>query len=141
MTVTVTGGGGELDPPQATMNPRTTSEKDKRAIADCFDTLLPAFPRIRPSMTKPAMGRVNGSHGERLSARRRSCDPVPVFGPAVVMVIVTVVPDGEDVPAAIDAGVKAQLVFVSVGSAGIKVHPKVTGPAKVAPLVGVARKV
>jgi hypothetical protein len=140
VTVTVTGGG-ELDPPQATMNPRTTSEKDKRAIADCFDTFLPAFPRSRPNMTTPAMGRVNGSHGGRLSAPRRNSDPVPVFGPAVVMVIVTGVPVGEDVPAAIDVGVNTQLVFVSVGSAGVKLQPNVTAPAKEAPLVGLARKV
>jgi hypothetical protein len=72
------------------MNPTSTSAKHMSAIAVRFDTFLPAFPRISPSITTPAMGSVRGSHGERLAARRRrTSDPVPVFGPAVVMVIET----------------------------------------------------
>src|SRR5271163_3317245 len=111
------------------MKASNSSEKHIRAIAERFDALLLTLPRIRPSITTPAMGSVNGSQGgregerepERLSDRRRSCDPAPVFGPAVVMVMVTGVPV-EAVPAAIDDGVKAQLVLVSVGSAGEKLQ-------------------
>jgi hypothetical protein len=111
------------------MKASNSSEKHIRAIAERFDALLLTLPRIRPSITTPAMGSVNGSQGEReperLSDRRRSCDPAPVFGPAVVMVMVTGVPV-EAVPAAIDDGVKAQLVLVSVGSAGEKLQLNAT---------------
>jgi hypothetical protein len=50
---------------------------------------LDAIRLTMPTITTPAIGRVNGSHGLRLSAR---CGPtVPVLGPVVVMVRVTVV--------------------------------------------------
>ena len=65
-------------------------------------------------------------------------DPVPVFGPTVVIVNETVVAPA---PAAIDDGVKTQLLFVRVGSAGVKLQPKVTAPANVLPEVGVATNV
>jgi hypothetical protein len=57
------------------------------------------------------------------------------------MVIETAVPVGEDVPAAIDGGVKTQLLFVSVESAGAKAQLKFTASAKVDPEAGVARNV
>ena len=124
-----------LLPPQAIMNPRTTSEKHKRAIAERFDTFLPT----KPSITTPAMGSVSGSHGERLAARWRN-DPFPVlFGPTVVMVIETGVAPA--VPAGIVVGVKAQLLGVSVVSVGAKAQAKVTALAKVDDEVGVAVKV
>ena len=64
-----------------------------------------------------------------MSARCRNCDPVPWFGPVVVMVRVT--GTAPVVPAAICVGMvwpvlKAQLAFVSVVSVGAKVQPKVT---------------
>ncbi len=109
-------------PPQAIMKPSSRSEKHMRPMAERLDAFLLTRPRIRPSITTPATGSVNGSQGdrERLSARRRTSDPVPVFGPAVVMVIVTPVPVVEDVPAAIDGGVKVQRLLVSVVSVGAK---------------------
>jgi hypothetical protein len=119
------------------MNPASASETHAMAIAERFDIFLLA----RPSITTPAMGSANGSHGERLSARRRNCVPVSVFGPTVATVIETAVPVGEDVPAAIDGGVKTQLLFVSVESAGAKAQLKFTAPAKADPEAGVARNV
>jgi hypothetical protein len=88
----------------------------------------------------PAIGKANGSQGERLSAWGRIAEPVPVFGPAVVMVIITVV--GPD-PAAIMAdGLKPQLDAVRVGSAGENIEQlRATLPSKFAELVGVAVKV
>ena len=87
LTVTAGGGGGpELPPPpQATSNPSSMSETHKPARAECLDTLRPTMPIINT----PASGSVNGSHGPRLSARRGLT--VPVLGPVVVMVKVTVV--------------------------------------------------
>jgi len=86
----------------------------------------------------PASGNVSGSNGERLSAlRRRIRVPTPGFGPLVVIFMVTVVAPA---PAAIDAGMKTQLLFVSVGSVGAKLHAKVTAAPKVPPEVGVATK-
>ena len=127
LTVTLAGGGGVVElppPPQAIMKAIIASEKHMRTIADRFEALLLTLPRIRPSITKPATGSVNGSHGEleRLSARRRSCAPVPVLGPTVEIVRVTgVAPE----PAAICVEVacpvlKTQLVLVNVGSGGAK---------------------
>src|SRR5260370_40455412 len=122
MTVTVIGGGGlELPPPQATINPRSMSETHERAIAARFDTFLPT----RPSITTPTMGNVKGSHGERLAARCRNSVPIPGFGPLVVIVNETGV--APVVPAAIDGGVKTQLLFVSVVSVGEKVQQNFTG--------------
>jgi hypothetical protein len=54
------------------------------------------------------------------------------------MVIETVVADAPD---AIDAGLKTQLLFVSVVSVGEKAQPNVTPPAKEDPEVGVTRNV
>jgi hypothetical protein len=124
------------------MKPSNASEKHIRAIAERFEALLLTLPRIRPSITTPAMGSVNGSHGERLSARRRSCVPVPPFGPVVEIARVTVVAPE---PAAICVEVacpvlKTQLAFVNVGSGGAKAQLNVTAPPKVDPLVGVAVK-
>jgi hypothetical protein len=65
--------------------------------------------------------------------------PVPLFGPAVLMVIVTV---DAPAPAAIVAdGLKAQLLLVRVGSAGEKeVQLRFTAFTNVDPEVGVAVK-
>lgn len=130
---------------QAIKNPRSTSENSKRASVERCDTFRLTFPRIRPSTATPAMGSVRGSHGEwlpdRLSARWRSSEPVPGFGPVDVMVIVTGV---EVFPAAIDDGVNVQLALVSVVSAGEKLQPKVTvlvNAGDETGVVGVARKV
>jgi hypothetical protein len=76
--------GGLL--PQATKNPSSTSETHRPAMAECFDIFRPA----KPTMTMPASGNVNGSHGERLSALCCWGLAVPGFGPVVVMVRVTV---------------------------------------------------
>jgi hypothetical protein len=99
---------------------------------------LDFFRPARPNTTTPAIGNVNGSHGERLTARRRNCVPVPEFGPVVVIVIETVVADA---PAAIDVGLKTQLMLVSVVSVGEKEQPNVTALEKVDADVGVARNV
>ena len=85
VTVTVIAGGGGgllLPPPQATMSPSSASETHRPATAEYFDTFRPT----NPTITMPAIGNANGSHGERLSARCCNADPVPVFGPVVVMV-------------------------------------------------------
>src|ERR1700675_580627 len=77
--------GGPLLP-QATKNPRSTSDTQRPAIAECLDIFRPA----KPTMTMPASGNVNGSHGERLSALRCWGFTMPEFGPLVPMVRVTV---------------------------------------------------
>ena len=95
-------------------NPASTSIRHIPAKVAPLDILRPA----RPIITTPARGKVSGSHGRRLSERWRNRLPVPLFGPLLVMVMVTVdVPD----PVAIVAdGLKAQLLLVRVGSAGEK---------------------
>ncbi len=137
LTVKLTGG--LLPPPHAISNPSSASDKHKPAVAEYFDTLRPA----KPTITMPAIGTVNGSHGERLSARCCKAAPAPVFGPLVVMVsCTTVAPE----PAKIFVGsvcpvLKAQ---ASVGSLGAKEHapvPNVTSCVKVEVPTGVAAKV
>src|SRR5713226_7618659 len=121
---------GGLLLPQATKNPRSTSETHRPAIAECLDIFRPA----KPTMTIPASGNVNGSHGERFSALRCWGFTVPGFGPAVVMVRVTVW--GPVAPAAI-AGAEQVIV-----ASGRPLQAKVTLAANVAaPPVGVTVKV
>jgi hypothetical protein len=140
VTLTVTGGGVDvvLPPPQASMTARRASEKQNSTAIERLDALPFIFPCSKPAITNPAIGSVSGNQGERLSARRCKLLPLPVFGPFVWIVTVTVVADA---PAAIDVGEKTQLLFVNVGSAGVKAQLKVTAPAKVAADVGVALKV
>jgi hypothetical protein len=126
--------GGELLP-QAMRNPASTS------IRHIPDTVAPLdiLRRAKPIITTPARGKVSGSQGRRLSDRWRNVLPVPLFGPAVPMVIVTV---DAPAPAAIVAdGLKAQLLLVRVGSAGEKeVQLRFTAFTNVDPEVGVAVK-
>jgi hypothetical protein len=63
--LTLTPTAGWLLLPQAIRNPISTNETHRPAIAECFDILRPN----KPTITTPAIGKVNGSHGERLSAR------------------------------------------------------------------------
>lgn len=135
-TDTVIGG---LLPPQAISKPSSTSDTHNPATAEYFHTLRPAT----PTSTTPAIGSVNGSHGERLLARCCTAAPVPVFGPLVVMVICTSVA-GE--PAAIFVGsacpvLKAQAKVVSAGVKKQADDPNVTSFVKVAVPTGVAVKV
>lgn len=102
------------------------------AIMESFERFRPAMPTI----TTPASGRVIGSHGRRLSARRCCCFfTLPaVFGPDVVMVRVTCC--GDVAPWAIV--LKPQVIVAS----GRLLHLKVTASAKVvAPPVAVTVKV
>jgi hypothetical protein len=134
--VTGGGGGGGLlpPPPQATVSPSNASETISPTTTECFDTLRPT----NPTITMPAIGSANGSHGERLSARCCSADPVPVFGPLVLMVKETGV--APEVPAGIDAGLNAQLDEVSVASVGENEQVNVTAVEKVVGAEGVAVK-
>jgi hypothetical protein len=116
--------------PQATRSPRTARDTQRPAIAECLDIFRPA----KPTMTMPASGNVNGSHGERFSALGCWGLTVPEFGPAVLMVRVTVW--GDVAPWAIV--LKAQLTVVSRRP----LQAKVTAAAKVvAPPVAVTVKV
>src|SRR5271166_5704516 len=94
-------GAAEL-PPQATSKPNSISDTQRLATAECFHIFRPA----RPATTMPASGNVNGSHGERFSARRWMLRtfPIPVLGPEVFMISVTVAADD---PAGIVADVDA----------------------------------
>ena len=124
LTLMVTGG---LLPPQAIKSPRRASDAQRPALAECLDIFRPA----RPTMTIPASGSVNGSHGERLSALRFWDAAVPEFGPVVVMVRVTVwTPEA---PAAIEG---AEQVTVASGT---PLQTKVMGSVVVP--VGVTVKV
>ena len=124
LTLMVTGG---WLPPQAIKSPRRASDAQRPAIAECLDIFRPA----RPTMTIPASGSVNGSHGERLSALRWDDPAVPEFGPVVVMVRVTVWTPV--VPAAI--GLAEQVTVAS----GTPLQTKVMGTVVVP--VGVTVKV
>ena len=131
---------GVLLLPQATNNPASTSARHRLPTMEYLDRLRPA----KPARTIPASGKVNGNHGSRLSARRRCCFvglPEFWFGPAVVMLTVTLLPALAGLPAAIDAGLKVQLLFVRVGSLGLKLHWKVTvAPKMVWPFSGTTAK-
>jgi hypothetical protein len=85
-------------------------------------------------MAMPARGNDSGSHGERLSARRRSfLTPPAVFGPVVL--IVTVTACGDVAPCAIE--LNEQLTVAS----GRPLQAKVTGVVNVDPLLAVTLKV
>jgi hypothetical protein len=96
-------------------------------MAEYLDALRPT----RPTMTRPAIGIVSGSHGERFSARL-CCDAAAAvwFGPEVVMVRATVcVPE---VPAAIDGGLNTHPIVASSPeqanvTVAAKLGPNVTG--------------
>ncbi len=72
--------------PQAIRNPASTSIRHIPATVAPLDILR----RAKPTITTPARGKVSGSHGRRLSERWRNVLPVPLFGPAVLTVKVTV---------------------------------------------------
>ena len=116
--------------PQAMRNPASTSIRHIPATVAPLDILRLA----KPTMTMPASGNVNGSHGERFSALRCWGFTVPEFGPEVAIVRVTVW--GDVAPWA--TVLKAQLTVVS----GRLLQAKVTAAAKVvAPPVAVTVKV
>src|ERR1700674_2627152 len=76
--------------PQAMRNPANANIRNTPATVATLDNLRLA----KPSITTPARGKVSGSQGRRLSERRFKGLPVPLFGPAVLTVRVTVdVPD------------------------------------------------
>jgi hypothetical protein len=77
--------GGELLP-QAMRNPASTSIRHIPVTVALLDILRLA----KPTITTPASGKVSGNQGRRLSDRWRNVVPVPLFGPAVLTVIVTV---------------------------------------------------
>jgi hypothetical protein len=56
------------------------------------------------------------------------------------LVVIVIVTDVAPAPAAIEVGLKVQLLFVRVGSVGAKPQAKVTVAPKVPAEVGVARK-
>jgi hypothetical protein len=117
------------------MSPSSASDTHSPTTAKCFETFRPT----NPTITMPAIGNANGSHGERLSARCCSADPVPVFGPVVLMVKETGVA-APVAPAAIDAGLKVQLDELSVASVGENEQPNVTAAPNVVDPTGVAVK-
>ena len=120
--------------PQAMRNPANTSIRHIPATVAPLDTLRLA----KPTITTPARGKVSGSQGRRLSDRWRNV-PVPLFGPLVLRVIVTV--DALDPAAIVADGLKVQLLLVRVGSAGEKeVQLRFTALTNVDPDVGVALK-
>jgi len=139
LTETAIGGGALLLLPHAINNPASTSATQRLATTEYLDHLRPA----KPTMTTPASGKANGSHGMRLSARRRSCflKPPAGPGPAVVMDRVMLAPALAGLPAGIDVGLKVQLLFVSVGSVGLKLQENVTPLGKVVPATGVTLNV
>lgn len=116
-------------PPQAISIPSDATDRHSPPAGEYFETLRPAM----PAKAMPAMGNAsdNQEEPERRPVRRRSCGllgPVPTFGPVEATVSVTLVALA---PAAIDGGSKVQLLFMSVGSAGLKVQLNVTAPANV----------
>ena len=120
--------------PQAMRNPASTSIRHIPATVAVLDILR----RAKPSITTPARGKVSGSQGRRLSDRWRNV-PLPLFGPVLLMVIVTV--DALDPAAIVADGVKVQLLIVRVGSVGEKeVQLRFTALTNVDPEVGVAVK-
>ena len=115
--------------PQATKNPRITSDIHSPPIMTCLDDLRPPI----PSITIPARGNVKGSHGRRLSARRwRLFTPPLLFGPVVLIVSVTAC--GDAAPCAIE--LKEQVTVAS----GRLLQAKVTGVVNVDPLFAVTLK-
>jgi hypothetical protein len=133
----VTGAGGGVllpPPPQAISSPSSVNDTPSPTTAEYRDTFRPS----NPTIAMPATGNANGSHGECRSARCCSADPIPVFGPVVVMVKETAV--APEVPAAIVAGLNVQLDTLSVASVGENEQPNVTAPPNVAAPTGVAVK-
>ena len=121
--------------PQAMRNPASTSIRHIPVTVAPLDILRLA----KPTITTPARGKVSGSQGRRLSDRWRNWVPVPLFGPVLLMVIVTV--DAPDPAAIVADGLKAQRLLVRVGSAGEKeVQLRFTALTNVDPEVGVAKK-
>ena len=85
--------------PQAMRNPASTSIRHIPATVAPLDILRLA----KPTITTPARGKDSGSQGRRLSDRWRNVVPVPLFGPAVWTVMVTVdVPDPAGIVADVD---------------------------------------
>src|SRR4029077_14942847 len=121
--------------PQAMRNPARASIRQILATVATLDILRPA----KPTITTPARGKVSGSQGRRLSERCCNWLPGQLFGPLLLMVIVTV--DAPDPAAIVAEGPKAQLLLVRVGSAGEKeVQLKFTALTNVDPEVGVTKK-
>ena len=120
--------------PQAMRNPASTSIRHIPDTVAPLDILRPA----RPIITTPARGKVSGSQGRRLSERWRNRVPVPLFGPVLLMVIVTV--DAPDPAAIVADGLKVQLLLVRVGSTGEKEQLRFTALTNFVPEVGVAKK-
>jgi hypothetical protein len=80
-------------------NPASTSIRHIPVTVAPLDILRLA----KPTITTPARGKVSGSQGRRLSDRWRNVLPVPLFGPAVWIVMVTVdVPDPAGIVADVD---------------------------------------
>jgi hypothetical protein len=122
--IELTATGAELLP-QAINRPISTSATPSAAPIEYLDHFRPA----RPTITTPAIGKVNGSHGIRLSAR--FCILAPdVFGPEVVMVRVTGTVTGPPgVPAAIEAGLNTQTIVGSrPGQLKLTVAAKLLAP-------------
>jgi hypothetical protein len=122
--IELTATGVELLP-QAINSPINTTATPSPAAIEYLDHFRPT----RPTITTPAIGNVNGSHGVRLSAR--FCILAPdVFGPEVVMVRVTGTVTGPPgVPAAMDAGLNTQtIVGSSPGQLKLTVAAKLLAP-------------
>lgn len=120
--LTLTPTAGALLLPQATSNPRSTSDAQRATIAEYLDVFRPA----NPAKTMPASGNAKGSNGERLSARRRRfLFPPLVLGPAVLMVTVAV---AGDVVVAVIVGMLQVTPTIPAG----RLQAKVTGLVKVA---------
>jgi hypothetical protein len=128
--LTLTPTPGPLLVPQATRSPISMRDAQSATIMPYLDTLRPA----KPAITMPASGSDSGSHGERLSALRRSFLTAPaVFGPVVLMVTVTGC--GDVAPWAIE--LKEQLTVAS----GRPLQAKVMALVNVDPLFAVTLKV
>src|ERR1700730_12744398 len=121
--------------PQAMRNPASASIRPTPATVATLDILRLA----KPTITTPARGKVSGSQGRRLSERWFDGLPGPLFGPLLLLCIVTV---DAGAPAAIVAdGLKVQLLLVRVGSVGEKeVQLRFTALTNFGPEVGVAKK-
>lgn len=129
----VGGGGFELTDWHATINPIAAMHAHPRTTIKFFDRERLMIPKTAALVN----GSNHGHQGGRLSALRGIAAPVPVFGPFVEINRETwVVP----APALIVAGLNAQVLSLSVESAGAKLQLKFTFAANVAALVGAAVK-